>query len=137
MGSMVVISTTAVPDRVRGALSRWMIEPDTGLYVGTMNARVRERLWAAVSESVGDGAAVCLHTVDNEQGYVVLTAGERRRRVVDFDGLQLVRFTAPVEEEDPAWLAEAPEGMGGAGAPEGPEVSEGPGTPGVPEEDGG
>ncbi|NKZ00877.1 type I-E CRISPR-associated endoribonuclease Cas2e [Nocardiopsis alborubida] len=110
MGSMVVIATTAVPDRVRGALSRWMTEPDAGLYVGTMNARVRQELWSAVSASVGDGAAVCLHTADNEQGYVVLTAGERRRQVLDFDGLQLIRLTAQVnEEEDPEWLPEAPE----------------------------
>ncbi|MEU1896844.1 type I-E CRISPR-associated endoribonuclease Cas2e [Nocardiopsis dassonvillei] len=110
MGSMVVIATTAVPERVRGALSRWMTEPDAGLYVGTMNARVRQELWSAVSASVGDGAAVCLHTADNEQGYVVLTAGERRRQVLDFDGLQLIRLTAQVdEEEDPEWLPEAPE----------------------------
>ncbi|WP_435106670.1 type I-E CRISPR-associated endoribonuclease Cas2e [Nocardiopsis synnemataformans] len=119
MGSMVVIATTAVPDRVRGALSRWMTEPDAGLYVGTMNARVRQELWSAVSASVGDGAAVCLHTADNEQGYVVLTAGERRRQVLDFDGLQLIRLTAQVdEEEDPGWLPEAPERQAGDGTPE-------------------
>ncbi|CAL9381872.1 hypothetical protein SUDANB121_01084 [Nocardiopsis dassonvillei] len=129
MGSMVVISTTAVPDRVRGALSRWMIEPDTGLYVGTMNARVREKLWAAVSGALGDdGAAVCLHTVDNEQGYVVLTAGERRRQVVDFDGLQLMRFTAEAEEaeEGSVWLPEAPEEPEDRRTLEAPEPSVGP-----------
>ncbi|MEU3025078.1 type I-E CRISPR-associated endoribonuclease Cas2e [Nocardiopsis alba] len=109
MGSMVVIATTAVPDRVRGALSRWMTEPDAGLYVGTMNARVRRELWSAVSDSVGEGAAVCLHPADNEQGYVVLTAGERRRRVLDFDGLQLIQMMAPVEKKDTEWLPEAPE----------------------------
>ncbi|MFE6446369.1 type I-E CRISPR-associated endoribonuclease Cas2e [Nocardiopsis dassonvillei] len=82
MGTMVVITTTAVPDRVRGALSRWMTEPDAGLYVGTMNARVRQELWSAVSASVGDGAAVCLHTADNEQGYGgrAATAGAGLRR---------------------------------------------------------
>lgn len=111
MGTMVVISTTAVPDRVRGSLSRWMVEPKAGLYVGTMSARVRERLWTAVSETVGEGAAVCLHTADNEQGFVILTAGERRRQVVDFDGLQLVRFLAQPDEEveENEWL-ELPEG---------------------------
>jgi CRISPR-associated protein Cas2 len=121
MGSMVVIATSAVPDRVRGALSRWMNEPDAGLYVGTLNARVRQELWSAVSASVGDGAAVCLHTADNEQGYVVLTAGERRRQVLDFDGLQLIRLTAQVEAEDPGWLPEAPEHQAGDEAPESEE----------------
>ncbi|MEE2037340.1 type I-E CRISPR-associated endoribonuclease Cas2e [Nocardiopsis sp. CT-R113] len=122
MGSMVVISTTSVPDRVRGALSRWMTEPGAGLYVGTMNARVRQELWSAVSASVGDGAAVCLHTADNEQGYVVLTAGERRRQVLDFDGLQLIRLTAQIEEEDPEWLPEAPERQDGGETPGAEEV---------------
>ncbi|MEU3020283.1 type I-E CRISPR-associated endoribonuclease Cas2e [Nocardiopsis sp. NPDC007018] len=120
-----MIATTAVPDRVRGALSRWMTEPDAGLYVGTMNARVRQELWSAVSASVGDGAAVCLHPADNEQGYVVLTAGERRRRVLDFDGLQLIRMTAQVEEVEeraPEWLPETPEPA--AGSPEGAEGAE-------------
>lgn len=111
MGTMVVISTTAVPDRVRGALSRWMVEPKVGLYVGTMSARVREKLWEAVSESVGEGAAVCVHTSDNEQKFVILTAGESRRKVMDFDGLQLVGFLPEPEEEvvDRKW-PELPEG---------------------------
>ncbi|MFW6641016.1 type I-E CRISPR-associated endoribonuclease Cas2e [Nocardiopsis algeriensis] len=109
MGTMVVISTTAVPDRVRGSLSRWMVEPSPGLYVGTLNARVREKLWAAVSETVGEGAAVCLHTADNEQGFTILTAGERRRKVTDFDGLQLIQFTSLPEEEEDTW-PELPEG---------------------------
>ena len=92
MGNMVVIATTAVPEHVRGALSRWMIEPSVGVYVGTMSARVREELWKVVSASVGTGAAVCMHPGDNEQGYEVLTAGERRREVVDWEGMSLVQM---------------------------------------------
>jgi CRISPR-associated protein Cas2 len=91
---MVVISTTAVPDHVRGALTRWLTEPAPGLYVGTVSARVREGLWSAVAASVGDGAAVCVHPAENEQRYQIRTAGERRRNIFDSDGLQLVRFTA-------------------------------------------
>ncbi|MFW5421018.1 type I-E CRISPR-associated endoribonuclease Cas2 [Nocardiopsis sp. CNT-189] len=92
MTSMVVISTSAVPPHVRGALSRWMIEPQAGLYIGTMTARVRDRLWELVCESVGEGAAVCAYPADNEQGFLIATAGEDRRHVVDFDGVQLIRF---------------------------------------------
>ncbi|GAA3739317.1 CRISPR-associated protein Cas2 [Spinactinospora alkalitolerans] len=94
MSNMVVISTTAVPDHVRGAISRWLTEPAPGLYVGTVSAKVRDKLWEAVSASVGEGAAVCIHPAENEQRYVIKTAGERRRRVVDFDGLQLIEFRA-------------------------------------------
>ncbi len=94
MANMVVISTTAVPDHVRGALTRWLTEPAPGLYVGTVSARVREGLWSAVAASVGEGAAVCIHPAENEQRYFIRTAGERRRNIFDSDGLQLVRFTA-------------------------------------------
>ena len=87
---MIVISTTAVPDHVRGALSRWLVEPTAGLYVGTVSARVRDELWSAVAASVADGSAVCIHPDDNEQGFMIRTAGERRRHVLDFDGLQLI-----------------------------------------------
>jgi CRISPR-associated protein Cas2 len=92
MASMVVISTTAIPDHVGGALSRWLIEPCPGLYVGTVSARVRDELWSAVSASVGEGMAVLIHPADNEQGFAIRTSGQRRRHIVDFDGLQLIRF---------------------------------------------
>lgn len=94
MASMVVISTTAIPDHVGGALSRWLIEPCPGLYVGTVSARVRDELWAAVSASVGEGLAVLIHPADTEQGFTMRTAGQRRRHVTDFDGLELIRFAA-------------------------------------------
>lgn len=94
MPNLVVISTSAVPDYVRGSLSRWLTEPAPGLYVGSVSARVREELWNNVTEAVGDGAAVCVYPVDTEQRYTVLTAGEQRRRVLDFDGLALIGFEA-------------------------------------------
>lgn len=100
MASMVVLATTAVPDRLRGSLSRWMIEVGPGLFVGTLSARVRDELWAAASSVVGDGAAILLHPYDNEQGYQIRTAGERRRRPVDFDGLTLVAMQPLDRPED-------------------------------------
>lgn len=99
MGTMIVLSTTAVPDYVRGSLTRWLTEPAPGLYVGTVSARVRDELWKAVSEAVGEGAAVLVHPATTEQGFTIKTAGERRRRIVDFDGLQLVRFLPPNTED--------------------------------------
>ncbi|WP_225848246.1 type I-E CRISPR-associated endoribonuclease Cas2e [Streptomyces sp. HPF1205] len=90
MPSLTVLATTAVPDHVRGALTRWMIEPTPGLYVGTLSARVRDELWTVIAASVSDGAAVLIHPAANEQGYALRTAGERRRIPVDFDGLTLV-----------------------------------------------
>lgn len=90
MPNLVVISTTAVPDYVRGSLSRWLTEPAPGLYVGSISARVRDELWNQVCDAVGEGSAVCIHPADNEQRYTITTTGEQRRRVLDFDGLTLI-----------------------------------------------
>jgi len=90
MANLTVISTTAVPPHVRGALSRWMLEPAPGLYVGTLSAKVRVELWAVVAASVGDGAAVLICPADNEQRFALQTAGERRRIPVDVDGLLMI-----------------------------------------------
>ncbi|MFD0851025.1 type I-E CRISPR-associated endoribonuclease Cas2e [Actinomadura adrarensis] len=101
MATMTVIATTAIPDHLRGALTRWMAEPMPGLYVGTLSARVRTELWAAVTASIQDGAAVLLHPDANEQGFSLHTAGERRRTPIDFDGLTLIALN-PTEHDDPS-----------------------------------
>ncbi|MDQ0383183.1 CRISPR-associated endoribonuclease Cas2 subtype I-E [Streptomyces sp. DSM 42143] len=94
MPSMLVIATTAVPDHLRGALSRWTSEVVPGIFVGSVSARVRDQLWQAVTETVGDGAAVLVYPAPTEQGYAIRTAGSRRRVPEDFDGLTLIRMRA-------------------------------------------
>src|SRR6266540_7309885 len=95
MPSLMVLAVTAGPPSVRGAISRWLVEAAPGLYGGSVSARVREELWPAVKDVIGDGAAVCAFPDDSEQGYGLRTAGDRRRETVDFDGLTLVKFRAP------------------------------------------
>lgn len=107
MASMVVLATTAVPDHLRGALSRWMIEVGPGLYVGTISAKVRDELWTTASAVIRDGTAILIHPDNTEQGFTLRTAGERRRRPVDFDGLTLVAMQPteqpPHQEPTPIW----------------------------------
>jgi CRISPR-associated protein Cas2 len=102
---MVVIATTAVPESLRGALSRWTLEVTPGIFVGTVSARVRDQLWDATAAVVGDGAAVLVHPAANEQGFALRTAGTRRRHPADFDGLTLIRMTA---QPRPAEVVVAP-----------------------------
>ncbi len=92
MASMIVISATAVPDHLRGALTRWLLEVTPELYTGTVSARVRDELWTAVAACTHDGLAVLAYPSDNEQGFELRTAGTRRRHTVDFDGLTLIAF---------------------------------------------
>ena len=92
MAAFTVVTIEAVPDAVRGTLTRWMIEPVTGVFVGPLPARVREAVWAMVSANVRSGRTCMVYPSDNEQGFVVRTAGDSRRTLVDYDGIQLIAF---------------------------------------------
>lgn len=99
MANLTVISTSAVPPHVRGALSRWMLEPAPGLYVGTLSGKVREELWSVVAASIGGGSAVLVCPADTEQRFTMRTAGPMRREIVDLDGVELVALN-PLEDDN-------------------------------------
>lgn len=42
---MVVIVLEKVPRGLRGELTRWLVELDTGVFVGQLSATVRDLLW--------------------------------------------------------------------------------------------
>jgi CRISPR-associated endoribonuclease Cas2, subtype I-E/ECOLI len=95
---MTVISATAIPDHLRGALTRWLLEVTPQLYIGTVSARVRDDLWSSVAACTGEGMAVLAYPAANEQGFELRTAGTRRREPLDFDGLTLISFRREVQE---------------------------------------
>ena len=64
---MVVLIVTAVRPGLRGELSRWMIEPQAGTFVGNVPARVRDRLWDKVVREVKEGSAVLLFSARTER----------------------------------------------------------------------
>ena len=45
---MTVVVVTDCPAKLRGDLTKWMIEINTGVYVGNLSARVREELWIRI-----------------------------------------------------------------------------------------
>lgn len=87
---MVVLVLIAVPPGLRGHVTRWLVELTPGVFAGSVSSRVRDRLWSTVEERVGDGQAVLVHRVRNEQGWTVRTTGRDRWRPVDLDGLILM-----------------------------------------------
>ncbi|MCC7230140.1 MAG: type I-E CRISPR-associated endoribonuclease Cas2, partial [Fimbriimonadaceae bacterium] len=76
---------------LRGELTRWLIEPQAGVFVGRLSARVRDRLWDKVIREVRDGSAVLLFSSRTEQGFAVRCHGDRDRVPIDCDGLTLIR----------------------------------------------
>ncbi len=81
-----------VPTSLRGELSRWMIEPHPGVFVGHVTAMVRDRLWEKCCAKLNEGGAVQLWATNNEQRFEIRTFGDTKREVVDFEGLQLIRI---------------------------------------------
>ena len=89
---MVVIVLESVPVGLRGELTRWLLEPRTNVFVGTVSAIVRDRLWDRIRSYSRSGAAMLLHSTDNEQGFAIRVWGNASREIVNFDGLNLVRI---------------------------------------------
>ena len=87
---MVVMILERVTPSLRGELTRWLIQPKTGVFVGRVSARVRELLWMRVAKSLKQrGAAVLIHSDNNEQGFRIQTIGQTSKFMVDFEGLTL------------------------------------------------
>jgi CRISPR-associated protein Cas2 len=88
---LVVMVLERVPAGLRGDLSRWLLEPKAGVFVGNVTADVRDRLWQRACRHAGDGACLMVHAAsDVEQRFVISAVGDRSRTLRDFDGLALV-----------------------------------------------
>jgi len=86
---VIVLVLSAVPEGLRGHVTRWLMEISPGVFVGTLSARVRERLWDIVVANLKTGRAVMVYRARNEQGLAFLTWGDPWQPV-DFEGLTLM-----------------------------------------------
>ena len=89
---MVVMVLEKVPVSLRGELTRWLIEPHTGLFVGHVNAMVRDRLWDKCCKAKRAGGVVQIWSTNTEQRFKMRAHGNTQREIVEFDGLQLIRL---------------------------------------------
>ena len=78
---------------LRGALSRWLLEPKAGVFLGNPSARVRDELWErAIKKARDTGAILQIWTDQNPQGFSYRQFGERSRVFADLEGLALIRI---------------------------------------------
>jgi CRISPR-associated protein Cas2 len=89
---MIVMVLERVPASLRGELTRWLLEPKTGVFIGRVSGMVRERLWEHVSTKLRGGAGMLIYSTDTEQGFAIRMVGDTSRLVEDFDGLSLIRI---------------------------------------------
>ena len=97
---MIVITLSKVPPSLRGDLTKWYQEIQTGVYVGNVSARVRDLLWERILKNIGSGEATMAYNAATELGYQFRTT-RKDRRVVDYDGIplmmQLKKQETPIE----------------------------------------
>ena len=86
---MIVVTLSKVPPSLRGDLTKWYQEIQTGVYVGNVSARVRDLLWERILKNIGNGEATMAYNVATELGYQFRTT-RKDRQVVDYDGIPLM-----------------------------------------------
>ena len=89
---MIAMIIERVPASLRGELTRWLLEPRAGVFVGEVSALVRDKLWELVEDKARGGDGILILSSDTEQGFAVRSFGVPDRDVVDFDGLSLFRL---------------------------------------------
>ncbi|MDD4924278.1 MAG: type I-E CRISPR-associated endoribonuclease Cas2e [Dehalococcoidales bacterium] len=78
---------------LRGALSRWLLEPKTGIFLGDPSARVRDELWMqAIKKAKESGSVIQIWNDKNPQGFSYRQYGVQNRKFVDVDGLSLIQI---------------------------------------------
>lgn len=87
---MTVMILERVSPSLRGELTRWLLEPKTGVFVGRISARVRDKLWQKACSKAKDGACMIIWSSNTEQGFKIDFWGDTSRRVYDWEGLQLI-----------------------------------------------
>lgn len=88
---MLVMILEKVPPSLRGELTRWLIEPKPGVFVGQVSALVRDRLWEKCVKQRGEGGLIQIWSTNNEQHFDIRTWGETDRSMVNLEGVWLVR----------------------------------------------
>lgn len=89
---MIVIILEDTPKRLRGELSRWMLEPYPGVFVGHLSGMVRDRLWEKCCKQCDEGGVLQIWSMNNEQRFQMRSNGQTRRTIIDAEGIQLVRI---------------------------------------------
>ena len=94
-----VITLSKVPSSLRGDLTKWLQEVASGVYVGNLNTKVREKLWDRVKDNLKDGEATISYYYRNEIGYKFETINGDRD-VLDSEGFPLVLIKKEEKETE-------------------------------------
>jgi CRISPR-associated protein Cas2 len=96
---MLVMILESVPTSLRGEITRWLVEPHAGVFVGHVNGMVRERLWEKCCKLAGtNGGVVQIWSTNTEQHFMMRLHGNTQRNVIELEGLQFIQEVHPTEK---------------------------------------
>jgi CRISPR-associated protein Cas2 len=87
---VIVVVLSVTPERLRGSLTRWLLEISPGVYVGHAPTRVRELLWLRIEEDVSRGRALMIWSSRGEQR-LEFRVHNHAWTPIDHDGITLLR----------------------------------------------
>lgn len=96
---MIVMILENVPVGLRGELSRWLVEPHAGVFVGHVSALVRDKLWEKCSQNASAGGVLQIWSTNTEQRFQMRLSGSTSRRIIDMEGLQLVQIPQDLDRK--------------------------------------
>jgi CRISPR-associated protein Cas2 len=102
---MVIMILEKVNPTLRGELSRWLIEPKTGVFVGHVSATVRDLLWEKCCKKTAMGGILQLWSTNTEQRFYMRSYGDTSRQIIELDGLQFIQI--PHSEKNTPEVVEA------------------------------
>lgn len=91
---MVVLILQSVSEQLRYDVTRWLNQVGIGVYVGHVNAHIRERLWSKVVASCKDGEAILIWSTNREQGYQFYVYNSSAK-VLDLNGFHTLLYPLP------------------------------------------
>lgn len=95
---MIVVTLTDCPPALRGDLTKWLQEVNTGVYVGQVSARVRDEIWERVRENAKSGRATMVFSANNEQR-MDFRVHNTNWEPIDFDGVKLMLRPSPARAQ--------------------------------------
>jgi CRISPR-associated protein Cas2 len=96
---MVVMILEKVPIGLRGELSRWLLEPQSGVFIGYASARVRDELWEKCCNNKKSGGILQAWSTNQEQRFQMRSFGDTSRQILELEGLQLIQIPHDLDEK--------------------------------------
>lgn len=87
---MIVLTLTDCPPSLRGDLTKWLLEINSGVYVGRVSARVRDQLWTRVQKEALKGRATMAYSSGTGEQRLEFRTHNSQWEPIDFDGIKLM-----------------------------------------------